>query len=184
MGEWAFTRIAGIGERVRRIELVAVLHPDLAHATAGGDDQIDHQRQLGADLLLQGTDRRRMPGERPVMGAEQHDDPASFAGGEVAQGRGEARMRPERPAGIVVVLDEELEHVAAQHHDARPVEAVDQPGQVSGHDLRGLICVLTEMEIAHHHDTSAGRNDHIEEVWHQLLRQLRHAPHATRRPPG
>lgn len=59
-----------VGEGVRRVEAVTMLHPDPAATAAGLDVQLQGDRQLGAEPAGQIGRSRRIPGQAAVVVAD------------------------------------------------------------------------------------------------------------------
>src|ERR1700677_680959 len=108
-------RVARIAEAVVRIELVAVLDPDL---TAAGQHQVRGQAQAGAGHLPYRVCRLDVPGQVAVVVADGVDDlPA--VGGHRQQRRAQVLMGAQDVGRGRLGVAEQFDHVSDEHHGDR-----------------------------------------------------------------
>ena len=161
--------VARVGERVGRVELVPVLDLHAALAAARRDHQVRGDRHLGVQLGLEGPHRRRVPGERAVVVARQHDDSAIRTIGERGQRADETRVGAQRPARIVATAAEQLEGIPGKDDGARSGPGLHRSGQLGGDPLGRGIRIGAEVQVAGHEDPATDGYRDLDQVGNELF---------------
>jgi hypothetical protein len=107
--------VARVGEAVVRVDLVAVLHPDLLPA---GQHQVGGEAQLGAGRLPDRGGRLEVPGEVAVVVADGVDDPAALLD-DHREGPAQVVVRVEHVGRGAAGVGEHLHDVAGQDDGQR-----------------------------------------------------------------
>ena len=142
------------------VEAVAVLDPHPLDAAAGGDLEVERLGHRGSGQPLHLGPQLGILDDGAIALAGQHDDAVVREAEEVVDGADQHRVGGEGLGRAVVGGAGEVERIAGQHDERRPLDAVEQAGELAGGGLAHRIGQRPEQEVANDEDPPAGRHRH------------------------
>ena len=143
------------------VEAVAVLDPHPLDAAAGGDLEVERLGHGGPGQPLHlGPQVGVLDDAAIARSPAQHDEAVVGEAEEAVDGADQHRVGGEGLGRAVVGSAGEVERVAGQYDECRPLDAVEQAGELAGGGLADRIGQRPEQEVADDEDPPAGRHRH------------------------